>query len=70
MLKPGDKGPFGLRRNAGRSIKRIQLSVVKETKGERPSGMSNPDMDREATGIGSGPPFRRNMEWHAFKEAQ
>jgi hypothetical protein len=32
--------------------------------------MSNPDMDREATGIGSGPPFRRNMEWHAFKEAQ
>jgi len=59
-----------LRRDAGRSIKRIQSSVVKDAKGERLSGMSKPDMGRVATGVGSGTPFRRNMEWHVSKEAQ
>ena len=51
-------------------MKRIQSSVENELRGERPSGVSNPDMCREATGVCNGTPLRRNMEWHASKEAQ
>lgn len=69
-MKPGDKGPQGLRRPLGRSITRIRLSVVTQVQVRSLSYSVNSAIDAQATGTSAHRTCRRNTGWHEGKETK